>query len=802
MKRLIKSLAFLALFTLCFSSRIEAQTILKCASTQIGINDSGYFSSIKICGKEILQIGKFPLVTACLDGKLIAPTKMAAKGNMLTLTMADGKTVKLLTNSNNICITLEVKEVSDKYDALLFGPLQIKIHDVVGDVIGVAQGSGLAFGIQALNIKTNAGIPDEYADAVKTTYNKAGRQTELSVGSVPVYRLAAVDNADGTFFQFSCRRRNQLEYRTVNGLKHAMVLPVEGEDALIKGSKIAFFGCKNTEALARIGQIEKQQGLPHPMFGNEWGKTAQAAMDSYLITGYNENNLDYVLGKAKEAGLKYVYHPGPFSDWGHFNWDKSFTAKGDEGVKQMVDRAKLQGISLGVHTLSNFTTTDDAYVTPVPSPHLLKQGVLTLVSDMTKEQTDILVGKSGLFDLPLTLNAMQIDNELITFGSKEVQGDQILLKNCKRGAFGTSAASHSKATPLYKLWDYPYQTLFPDLTLQDSFADRLAQIFNKTGLCQTSFDGLEGCRYTGQDDYATARFVDRFYRQLNHNVVNDASNLNHYTWHIHSRMNWGEPWGEEMRTGQVENRIKNQLFFRRNLFPRMLGWFLIRTADRKFECTSLEDLEWAMSESAGFDAGYAMTIDIPTFRKHGQIDLLLSAMKNWDELRAAHAFPEELKAQLRDPKTEWHLEKIDDAHYNLFPIYVSKRYHCSLSEMQPGQPGGADWNWESPCDGQASIRLRVEGDGAIIDPSFTSAAGVIKFLCELSGDQYLLYTSDGKAFKTDKNYKTLEEVKYEGSLKLQKGAGAVSFSCQKSGLQSPDVEVRYIVRETPIPIHK
>ena len=82
----------------------------------------------------------------------------------------------------------------------------------------------------------------------------------------------------------------------------------------------------------------------------------------------------------------------------------------------MVDKAKASGIGMGIHCLSNFMTTNDAYVTPVPSKHLLKQGKLILVDSLDASQTEILIEKSDLFAVPLTLNALQIDNELISFG--------------------------------------------------------------------------------------------------------------------------------------------------------------------------------------------------------------------------------------------------------------------------------------------------------------------------------------------------------------------------------------------------
>ena len=786
------------LFTFAFVFQAGAQNVnLKTRSTQIGIDNNGYFSSIQIEGKDILHTGKYPLVTACIDNKLVTPTKLTSSGNQLKLTMSDGGTISLKHKESEVCITLEVANIPEKYEVLLFGPLAVNINEMVGDVVGVAQGNGVAFGIQALNIKTNAGIPEEYGQLVTQTYGYTGKSAELSVASIPAYKLAAADISDGTVFHFSARRRNKQEYRQVQGLNNSLVLPVEGADGLIKGAKIAFFGSKNTEALARIGEIELEQGLPHPLFDGEWGKTARAAMKSYLISDFSENNFDMILDKAKIAGFKYVYHSGPFLDWGHFNWDPKFTKSGDEGVRKMVDKAKAEGIAVGVHTLSNFMTTNDAYVTPVPTEHLLKQGVLSLTADLDKDQTEITIKKSSLFDRPMTLNAMQIDQELITYGNTEDKGETLLLKNCKRGAYGTTATAHSQKTPLYKLWDYPYKTLFPDLVLQDKFSDRLAEIMNKTGLCQISFDGLEGCSYTGQDEYANNRFVYRWYNQLNHNVLNDASRLSHNLWHIHTRMNWGEPWGEAMRTGQVENRIKNQAFFKRNLFPRMLGWFLIRLADRNFECSSLEDLEWALSESAGFDAGYAMTINSNTLRRHGQIDKLLETIKNWDKLREAEAFTEEQKTLLRDPLTEWHLEKVSEENYNLYPLHISKHYRCNLAEMQPGQPGGADWSWESPYESMYAIRLKVDGDGTIKDPSFTTPKGVIKFPCEISDRQYLLYTFDGKAVVTDKNYNVISEVQPQGKALLPAGSSAVAFSCEQTSEDAPEVIIRYITKGTP-----
>ncbi len=770
----------------------------KTNSTEITLDETGLLTSIKADGKEILLASeKSVLVSLLAHGKVYAPQNALLKDDTIIFGFENARQVSLRFAESDVCVTFEAVDVPEDADALMFGPVYVTLDDVVGDVIGVCQGEDVALGMQTLNIKTVQGVPQEYASVLTEKVKYKQENTEISVGGFAETQRAASRVESGAVLHFSCRRRDRVEYREVNGVKDCLVLPVKGEDAVIKGAKIALFACRRCDALARIGEIEVEQGLPHPMIEGEWGKVSRGAMRSYLISGFYEDDIDFIIEKAKIAGFKYIYHDGPFQSWGHFTWNEDGFPRGDEQVKEIVEKCRRSGITVGVHTLTNFLNTNDAYVTPVPSQHLLKQGQLYLVEDIDQTQTDILIKKSHYFDTPLTLNAMQCENELISFGSFEEKDGSYLLKNCRRGEFETSASAHKKQAPLYKLWDYPYNTLFPDLELQDKFSDRLVEIFNKTGLGQISFDGLEGCDYTGHDEYAHTRFSMRCFDGWAHPVINDASGLHHFTWHMNTRMNWGEPWGEAMRTGQVEYRIKNQHFFNRNLFPRMLGWFLIRLADKKFECSTLEDLEWALSESAGFDAGYGMTISVPTLHMHGQIDKLLSAIKYWDALRHADAFTAEQKEKLKDPASEWHLEKEGDNTYLLYPIEISKPYICNLSEMQPGQPGGSDWSVTNSMEEGFSIRLKNEGDGSIANPAFKTAGGAIKFNCTIAENQYLLYSFDGKAELTNKNFATIENVEAMGKAALAKGTSAVAFSCEHDKYETPEVSVRFITRGEP-----
>ena len=764
------------------------------------LDGRGFIVSLEVLGREILKKPS-PLVSLCRDDKVLVPAGMTLTADgCAAITMEDGETVSLSIREEDCCLTVTAERVPG--DMIVFGPLSVTPDEVVGDVIGVVQAgdpdAGTAFGMMAANRKTIEGVPYRYLSAFDAL---CGFRKELdpSVGRVQSLheRAAAWLDGGGASLQFWAKDRSREETGRAAGAGDMLIVPLpeNDPDASADGAGVLLFGCRRDEALERIGEIERLMSLPHPLMEDgEWVKTARAAMKSYLISNFSADEVDLVLDKAQAAGMDTIYHEDPFRNWGHFDWRPDLALDDADFREKVADRAAARGMKVGLHTLTNFTTTNDPWVTPIPDDRLVAMARLTLLSPMDGEQTEAFAEKHPCFSLVQSVNAVRIGDELVTFAAAEVSDDGVRLTGLVRGAFGTKKAAHAAGEAVLPLRDHGYRTLFPDINLQDEFTSRLGELFNRGGAAQISYDGLEGCDYTGHELYASTRFVTDCHDRYDHFVLNDASRLTHFNWHVHTRMNWGEPWGEAMRTGQVETRIRNQAYFRRNLFPRMLGWFLLRTAERKFEASTREDLEWALSEAAGFDAGYAMTIRTPVMRKLGNLDLLLELIRDWDRLRLADAFTEEQKARLRDPAEEFRLEKQDERRFILFPIAISAPYTCALSEMQPGQPGGADWTADNPKEASFAFRLRVEGDGAIRDPMFTTRGGTIRFPCEIADGQYLLFDLNGTATVTDLNYNVLERVTPQGTASLPHGVSAVSFTCAHERDETPDVTVRFITR--------
>ncbi|MCI5650302.1 MAG: hypothetical protein MR332_12930 [Fusicatenibacter sp.] len=768
-------------------------------NANLTLSDKGMITDMMYGEKSVFPKGQISWLIRLFKGnEPVEAREVTQEGNLLTYHFENlEETVSVLVTEKEDYTVFEVIQCPEYFDFLEVGPIVTVIKEVVGDVVGVVQGGDVAIGIQALNTKTLPGIPQELVN--HAPYVKPDVTSSVTVCNFDYTMATAYDMPFGSVLQLFCENRRRDRIKTVGYAKNVIPAPsLDREDADIRGTKFALFACARPMALETIGKIEIGEGLPHPMLDGEWLKTSRKAVNSYLISEFGTANIEKMTAYAIQGGFPYLYHPEPFDTWGHFEMRKEQFPNGDDSLKECVDYAEAHGVRIGLHTLTSFTKTNDAYVTPVPDRRLKSMVPVKLLADVSDSQTEILVDHLAGFEYAATLNCFRIEDELLQYTEYEMTEEKaVILKGCTRGAFGTAANAHAAGCGVYKLIDYPYQTLFPDIELQDEFADRIGELFNKTGVKQLSFDGQEGCEWTGEGEYADNRFAMRCYEKFDHLVLNDASRLHHFLWHMNTRMNWGEPWGEEMRVGQVEGRMRNQEFFRKNLFPAMLGWFLIRKANRRFEASTLMDMEWALSEAAGFDAGFSLSATENTLDSLGTTDEILEAVRNWEILRYENRFEEDLKEQLRRPETEWHLEKIDDWNYKLYPMAISKPFVCDLLEMQPGQPGGSDWSFDNPFEEQPLVfRMRVEGYGYIENPRFYTKKGMINFEAVVKGGQYLIF--DGQeAWVTDRNYNKLSKAEHTGNCLVEKGSAPLSFGCSFGGEEGPEVKVRVITQTAP-----
>ena len=703
-----------------------------------------------------------PLLRIVVDDDVQSPTAMIYDQETSFLELrfgSDDVIAQIQVSVKPTHLTFELISIHGADTALvMWGPYPTTISRTVGETVGVVRDDNFAFGVQTLNIQTIGGRPGEYP--------------ELGVGA---------ETHDATETEFGS----------------VVQAYTRESDGGVMGSKIALFGCPKEKALETIGKIEIAEGLPHPMLDGEWGKISMTAKRSYLIAGFGEDNVDEILEYAQKADFKYIYHGGPFQNWGHFRLSPGSFPDGDESLKRCVKKAAEVGVRVGVHILSNFITTDDPYVSPVPDPRLMRIGSSHLTAAIGEASAEIGVADPTPFREQQTLSTAVVGTELIQYRAVSETEPWTLL-DCNRGAFGTKASAHPANADIGKLVDHPYRVFFPNLEMQDQMAARLVELFNRTGLQQISFDGLEGCERTGHGIYAHNRFVKQCFDGWSEEVINDASRLLHYLWHIHTRMNWGEPWGKATRDGMPEYRFKNQDYFNRNLFPRMLGWFQLRLASRDVEATSLGDMEWVLAKCAGFDAGFALSTSLGDLKANGQTEAILKAVREWEEARLAGAFSADQRERLRNPNGEFHLERVEDGKWKLYPVEYSQTftYHCE--ERQPGEPMEAEWEFENRFTRQPlSFVLRVLPDvGAsqedvLVNPSFQVGFHHATFPVKLLPNQYLVCEVDGRGSVYDVNWNLLQIVEIGSTLpEITAGTQRVIFQCDEETKHSAEVRFR------------
>lgn len=785
MKHLILFL-FLAGLLLGSCYRQPAGFTFSTDSLQLELNRQGQLIRLqdRRSGRDFLAKDSLaPLLSIRVGGELLLPEAVSYNGQgILALSFPNGIGAKVKVEENASHLTFELAELSDtgRVELIIWGPYPLAMGEVIGETVGVVQDGDYSIGIQALNPKTLGGYPWQENDCMpQIDIFDQDDYSDLKEGEGKRYVLYRVEAARPTSYGSSLQAycRNRSRERVVENWEHSHYTAPPFADGGVVGSRIALFGCPRGEALATIGQIELKESLPHPMIDGQWGKTAPTASAAYIILPFGESNIEQALSVTRRAGLRYLYHPGPFKNWGHFELDEQYFPSGRDGLRRCAQLARDSGVFLGVHTLSNFITTNDPYVTPRPDPRLAAVGASAITADISAAEQEIPIASPVFFRQFANnhLKTVQIGDELIRYGGLSEE-EPWVLTDCQRGAFGTAAAAHARGEAIRKLADHGYKVFLTDAALGREMAGKLSELFNYCGLHQISFDGIEGNRSTGMGNYGEILYADWWYGGLSEEVkshlIIDASRTSHYFWHIFSRMNWGEPWYAGFRESQTEYRLANQAYFRRNLMPGMLGWFQLTTS------TSLQDVEWMLARSAGFDAGYGFVMDLETLGGNGLADAILSKLGDWEAFRMQGALTEEWKEGLRDANKEFQLERSENGRLTLREVQVHHFRH-EHKQRQPGEPLHSSFSFAGSEDGQAlafllsaqkaaigNIRLELDNYKTIAIPG------------QLGRGEVLWYQGGSVAVVYSANWKKLREIPLGLSgLNLKKGPHQLLFDC-------------------------
>jgi len=765
----------------------------------LGLNDQGSITQFldNNTNQDYIAKGQSaPFLSIRIDEKILAPSSMIldSESNELVFNYDSVKVeARVKVEDKNSHLTFELIDIhpAEKVELIIWGPYPTTINKSIGETVGVVRGEGFAMGIQALNPKTLGGYPWKKNDCMPQLDIFEGDDfSDLSEEGkrYVLYRVEAAKPEDfGSTLQAYCRNRS--EDRIIENWQHPNYLAPAYVDGGVVGSRIALFGCPVEETLDYIGKIEIAENLPHPIIAGEWGKKASTANSSYMIMNFGEEDVDMAIGYAKQAGLNYLYHSGPFKTWGNFELGDQFP-NGLDGLKNCVEMAEQEGIHMGVHTLSNFITTNDAYVNPVPDERLAKVGSSKVSTDIDEKQSEIEINSPEVFQQLKNnnLKTVVINKELIRYGAVS-ESEPWKLMDCQRGAFETIPSEHKHGDQIALLADHGYKVFLSDAELTKEIAINLANLFNEAGLRQISFDGLEGNRSTGMGNYGEILMTSTWYDNLDDNIkshlITDASRTSHYFWHIYSRMNWGEPWYAGFRESQAEYRFKNQKYFERNLMPGMLGWFLMT------EQTTLEDIEWMLAKAAGYNAGFGFVSSYKAFENNGMADEILEQISLWEDARLKGIFDEVTRENLKDPNKDFRLEKTEDGGLKLTEIQSFKGEHTK-KERQPGEPLFTTIDFDTEKEQNLSFIITAFEGGLKDIQLELDNYRQINFPGTFEGGDIIKYDGGNTATVYYKNWQKKRDQAIE-PIALKPGEHSITMDCQfQNGKAKLKLELRVI----------
>lgn len=743
------------------------------------------------------------------DGKnYIKPVQLRTNGDQWTLKMENGSQATLTCKIKDNYIYFSLNELTkrDGIVAVTWGPYATTISLYLGETVGVARDGKFAIGVMPLETKTYEGAPhlgddadggfyvqplpgetvdNEYKDRIgeKVENIDVNRTGDLPAGVRMKRGNAVVVRPYGSDIQFFSRDwRNERTIDLYGRRQHITALPVD-----FIGSSIALYAAPHNTAINVIGDIEVNEGLPHPTLNGEWIKTRRGANPAYML--YEGSSLDNCLNYADSCQFNLVHIGDIFKSWGHFDLHTKRFPGGAAEIKQFTDKARARGIKIGVHTLTMFTSTHDPYVTPAASDSLAISGSATLAKAISATDKEIEISSPEFFTYLGETHSAKIGDEIVQYRAISKTAPYRLL-DCTRGQFGTKPSAHAAGARIDKLVNNCYSGFFPNYELQYTFADRLSNVCNVTGIGLMDFDGYYGGSPTGHGCLGSAEFAKRWYDGLkDKGVINCGSSVFNFYWHIYTFMNWGEPWYSNLRQSQVRYRLENQRYFERNLMPGMLGWFKLEQTYRP------EDIEWIQARSAAFDAGYLLRVD-ESIERNGFKSQLFEAIRSWQQVRSGNYLTAEQREAMKNPNNEFHLTRIGDSKWTLQSVLLKGDNRHKFRSVQTGEPLLSRYTFSNPYDEQpiqfyayiekgddkeatiSNIKIQVEGAADITIPAVLKAGD--KICC------------DGKTVRIcNATWQTVKSFPVAETAIWSNGDNNVTISAEFSSEEAPAVNVEF-----------
>lgn len=477
------------------------------------------------------------------------------------------------------------------------------------------------------------------------------------------------------------------------------------------GAKVALIGCPQSELRRAMQEVVRAApDLPHSPVGGPWALDAEITRGSYLFAKISEQTADEWIKFALSLGMKQINFDG-MSRYGDAEPFPKMYPHGRAGLKAVVDKVHAAGLKASLHSYSFLIGKSCPWVTPVPDTRLAKDATFTLAGTLDADATTVFVKEPTSAMSALTgyfvqnSVTLQVDDELITYADASKAAPFAFTK-CQRGVLGTRKTAHATGAKVHHLKEaYGHFVPDADSTLLAEVAARQAQVFNECGFDMINLDALDAEGVLGGAEngwHYGAMFVFELLKRLEHPALIETSGFHHHLWYACS---WLGAWDSPTRGHKrfIDAHCAVNAADSRMFLPMHLGWWAMKTwSGPQGEPIFAEDIEYLCGKAIGHNAGFSLQgVNPELFAKSPALQRLGGLMRQYEALRHAQYFSDNVRARLRVPGDEFRLEQTPAGEWQL----RSARYDKHIVESIHGDM--ATWSVTNAFATQP-LRVRLE----------------------------------------------------------------------------------------------
>ena len=428
----------------------------------------------------------------------------------------------------------------------------------------------------------------------------------------------------------------------------------------LAGAKFALIGVPRDRLKAAIMEAERENGLPCPIMDGEWVRDSDAVRRSYLFaTSVKDQDIDTLIEYAKIGGFRtiIILKGSWLTNHGHFDVHEGNFPGGRRGLRAAVDRIHAAGLHAGVHVFGPSISPNDPYVTPKPDDRLasvpcppLAEAVDAAATTLTLTEQPVRLPPKAQRSRAFPGYHLRVGDEIIRYSDVEV-GPPFRFVGCERGALGTVAAAHPAGGEIKGLLtQWGFFLVEPDSTLADELTQNFADVINACDFDMVYFDASDG----GLPGYMDAWYYLNklhlgFYSKFKRDVLYQTSNgtgSNIY-WHMVPRSASADGHGDIK--GYLDQRWNGILGMGYNFTKADVGWYYW------FKECRPDQIEYVCAKALGVDGTISLETSREAMERLAQTRQMFEMIARYEECRRSNAFPETIRAKLREPKKDFRL---------------------------------------------------------------------------------------------------------------------------------------------------